>query len=76
MWYIIIFVIDLLVAFSWARCVKAVAENNPLSAAIYSGIIALSGAITIISYTKNNWLLIPAVLGSAVGVYVSIWCKK
>ena len=75
MWYIVIFIIDLLVAFAWGKCVKAVAENKPFIAAVYSSFITLSGAVTIISYNKNHWLLIPAIIGGAIGTYLSVKYK-
>jgi hypothetical protein len=75
-WYAIIFIIDLLVAFAWGRCVKAVAENKPLTAALYSAFISASGAITIISYNKDNWLIIPAIIGGSVGTYLSVRKKS
>lgn len=67
-----IFIIDFIIAFAWGKCVKAVSDNKPLNAALWSGFITLLGAITIVSYTKNNWLLIPAVIGSTLGTYFSI----
>lgn len=71
MWAII-FIIDFIVAFAWGKCVKAVSDNKPLQAALYSGFITLSGAITIISYTSNHYLIIPAILGSSIGTFFSV----
>ena len=76
MWFVIIFIIDLLVAFAWGKCVKAVADNKPLAAAIYSAFISASGAITIISYNKNNWLIIPAIIGGSIGTYLAVRYKS
>jgi tryptophan-rich sensory protein len=72
---VLIFFIDLIVAFAWAKSIKAIASNKPVTAALFASFITLSGAITIISYTTNHWLLIPAVLGSGVGTYLSV-CKN
>jgi len=74
-WWLIIFTIDLIVSFAWAKAIKAISDNKPLIAALFAAFITLSGAITIISYTTNHWLLIPAVLGSGVGTYLSVRCK-
>lgn len=74
--FLIIFLLDLVVAFAWTKCVKAVAENEALKAALWSGFIAFSAAISIISYNNNNLLLIPAILGSAIGTYLSVKYKK
>lgn len=75
--WIVIFLIDLIVAFAWARCVKAVDDEKAMRAALWSSFITLSGAITVISYNYNNLLLIPAVLGAGVGTYLSVkyWKK-
>lgn len=75
-WTLGIFLLDLFVSFAWARCIKAVADNQSLMAGIWSGILSLAGAVTVISYTHNNWLLIPAVIGSAIGTYISVKFKK
>lgn len=72
----LVFTIDLFVAFAWAECVKAVGNKHPAKAALWSGFITLSGAITIISYTQNNLLLIPAVLGGTIGTYLSVKYKN
>lgn len=71
-----IFLIDFIVAFSWARYVKSIADTNRSQAALWSAFITLSGAITAIAYIKNNWLLIPAVVGSGFGTFFSIRKKN
>lgn len=76
MWFVIIFIIDLLVAFAWGKCVKAVSNNKPLEAALWSAFISASGAITIISYNKDNLLIIPAIVGGGVGTYLSVRRKS
>ena len=74
--FLLIFLIDLIVAFAWAIGIKAVADNKALAAGLWSGFITLSAAISIISYNKDNLLLIPAILGSAFGTYLSVKHKK
>lgn len=71
-WWFIIFAIDVIVSYGWAKSIKAISDDKPIKAALWAGFITLSGAITIISYNKNNWLLIPAILGSGVGTYLSV----
>lgn len=73
MWlFPLIFVIDFVVSFAWANCVKAISNDKPSNAGLWSGFITLAGAITVIGYTQNHWLLIPAVLGSSLGTYLSV----
>lgn len=74
--FILIFLVDLSVAFAWTECVKAVAERKVIGATLWSGFITSSGAFTIISYTHNNWLIIPAVVGGMIGTYLSIKYNK
>lgn len=75
-WFLLIFIIDLIVSFAWAKSVKAISDNKPLKASLWAGFITLSGGITIIGYTINHWLLIPAVIGSSLGTYLSVKYNK
>ncbi len=70
--FLLIFVIDLVVAYSWARAIKAIQKNKPLASALWAGFITLSSAVSIISYNIDNYLLIPAVLGGSIGTYLSV----
>lgn len=76
MMFILIFLIDLVVAFAWASGIKAIACNRALAASLWSGFITLAAAVSIISYNINNWLLIPATLGSMMGTYLSVKLKS
>ena len=74
--FLLIFILDLIVAFAWGKCVKAVSDNEAMKAALWSSFITLSAAISIISYNQNNLLIIPAILGGAIGTYLSVKYKK
>jgi len=76
LWGLGIFVIDLIAAYTWGKCVKAVEENKALAAALWGGGLYIASSATVLSYNKNAWLLIPAVLGSMVGTYLSVKLKK
>ena len=76
LWFIVVFIVDLVVSFAWAKSIKAIATDSPVKAALWAGIITLFGAFTIISYNINNWLLIPAVAGSSLGTYLSVKYRK
>jgi hypothetical protein len=71
LWAAAVFVIDFVVDFAWSMYIKSLANNKSLKAAGWSAFISLAGGITVISYTENNLLLIPAVIGGAIGTYCS-----
>lgn len=71
-WFPIIFILDFLVAYIWVKSIQAIDDNNAIKAAITASFMTLSSAITIISYNKNWWLIIPAVAGTFVGTYVGV----
>jgi hypothetical protein len=58
--------------FVWARYTKTVADGKPLAAACYSIGIMLGGAVTVIGYMEDHWMLIPLVLGSFIGTYFTV----
>lgn len=70
--YLLIFIVDLVIAFAWAKGVRAVAEHRCVAAGLWSGFITMFAAVSIISYTIDHFLLIPAIVGSAVGTYLSV----
>jgi len=70
MMYLFVFLLDLLTAFLWAMGIKAVSGNRPLAAAMWSGLITLASALSLVAINKDLWMLIPAVVGSSVGTYL------
>jgi len=76
-WWIIVFIVDFVVDFAWSMYIRSLAKNKSLQAAGWSAFISLAGGITCIAYIDNNWLLIPAVVGGAIGTYCSkFWEQK
>lgn len=75
-WAIGIFIIDLVAAYTWGKCVQAVEDKKALAAALWGGGLYIASSATVLSYNKNTWLLIPAVLGSMIGTYLSVKLKK
>jgi len=71
-WFLGIFVIDLIAAYAWVRSINKITSNKPLDAALWSTGLYIAGAVTVIAYTKYNWYLIPALLGSAIGTYLGV----
>ena len=51
---------------------RAVTANKALSAATYSSGIILAGGITVISYTENHWMILPAAAGAFIGTFFAV----
>jgi hypothetical protein len=60
----------------WALYLIEVEERAPLLAASYGSSIHILTAFTVISYTENYLYLIPLVLGSFAGTYLTVKYKK
>lgn len=60
----------------WTRYIAAVAVKDRWRAVRWNAAIVALGAFTIVSYTANHWLLIPAVLGGALGTYFAVGEKS
>ena len=67
-----IFVITVLIDIVWAKWAMHTSAGNPFLAGLYAIGIVLGGAISIIWYLDNRWLLIPICAGSFVGTYVAV----
>ena len=53
----------------WTACVQ---RRQPLLSAFYSALIVLCGGFTIVEYTTNHILLVPAAIGAAIGTWAAI----
>lgn len=73
---IIVFFSTLMADFSWSMYIKLLSKNKDLKAACWSAFITLIGGITIIGYTANHWLIIPAIVGGFIGTYLSKYFNK
>jgi hypothetical protein len=59
--------------FVWARYTLAITDKRASAASIYAAVILALGAFSVISYTTDHWLLIPACTGAFVGTYLAVW---
>lgn len=60
----------------WARYTYAMVHHRIFKSGVYAVlIIGLSGT-TIIGYTSNHWLLIPAAFGAFGGTALATWYDK
>lgn len=57
----------------WAIYISKVGDKNPLQSALWAVFLFLSGAVAVIGYTTNPWLLIPAGAGAFCGTYLGVW---
>lgn len=74
--YIIVFLINVLIDFIYVKYLKAVENNKALQAASLGSSIELIGGVSVIFFTGNPYLLIPVILGSFVGSYLSVLFHK
>lgn len=56
--------------------IKAIAENKPLVASILAALVMLIYSFALISFVKDIYLLIPALLGAFAGTYVAMIIKR
>lgn len=71
-----VFLLDMAASYAWAKSISDISDKKPLPATLWSTALYLAGAINVIVYNKDNWYLIPAVIGSAIGVYFGVKSKN
>lgn len=72
---ILVFIATGVIDFCWTMYIKALSKNDTVKAAGWSAFITLAGGITVIAYTENHLLLIPAIIGGAIGTYLGKYFK-
>ena len=73
MGWLLVFAATFALDFIWALYTLAMVARDPLVSGAYAGAIILLGGVAAIGYTKNKWLLIPAVAGAFLGTVTAIW---
>ena len=56
----------------WARYISHAAKGNRRGAAMWAAGMYLTGALVVVDYTANHWLLAPAVAGAFVGTAIGV----
>lgn len=56
----------------WARWAYYVSRKDAEQAAGFSILIVFCSGFTIVEYTENHWLLIPAAIGAALGTFIAV----
>ena len=55
--------------------IKAINKEQPLRASFWAMVVTLAASVAVINYTRDNTMLIPALLGAFVGTYVGMKLK-
>jgi hypothetical protein len=64
-----VFVVSILVDIFWALYIRRSGSGHAAVAAHMAVLLVAFGAINVISYTENRWMLVPIILGSWLGTY-------
>jgi tryptophan-rich sensory protein len=56
--------------------IKSINEEQPLAASLWAVVLTLAASVAVINYTRDNIMLIPALLGAFVGTYVGMKIKN
>ena len=56
--------------------IKAISDERPFMASVWAVVVTLASSIAIISYTRDNTMVIPALAGAFVGTYVGIVIRR
>lgn len=56
----------------WASYVAAIKNGLALHASLWAVALFLVGAVAVLGYTRNRWLLIPAALGAFFGTLAGV----
>ena len=56
--------------------IKAISDDRPFVASVWAILVTLASCVAIINYTRDNMMIIPALVGAFVGTYVGIIIKK
>ena len=55
--------------------IKAINDEKPFLASVWAVAVTLLASVAVINYTRDNMMLIPALLGAFAGTYVGIKIK-
>ncbi len=56
----------------WALYIASVKAESPMTAAGWAVALFLLGAVAVLGYTRNRWLLIPAACGAFCGTWFGV----
>jgi uncharacterized membrane protein YfcA len=76
MTYLVTFISVFLTDVLYIYFLKSIQDNKPLQAAFWSVIVTGTASISVISYTEDHWVLIPALAGAFFGTLVGMKIRK
>lgn len=56
----------------WAAYIASVKTNSAIAASWWAVALFLLGAVAVLGYTRDRWLLIPAAAGAFLGTWVGV----
>lgn len=69
---VLVFCIAWAVDVAYTFYIRRTAEGRAIQAALWSGLIAVTGAMNILAYTADRRLIVPMVLGYVAGTYWAV----
>ena len=72
MQFLLVFLAMVATDFVWARYNIASINHRPVAAGLYSAAIVALGAYSVVSYTQNHWMWLPAAAGAFVGTFFAV----
>ncbi len=73
--YVVTFFAIFLLDIVNAWYIKAISDDKPVIASLWAVFVTLASCVAIISYTRDNMMIIPALLGAFLGTYVGVIMK-
>lgn len=74
--FILVFLAMTIADICWTLYFIKIDERKSVAAGIWGSAIYLCGAFGVMSYTQDKTLIIPAIIGSFVGTYLTVEYKK
>jgi len=70
--WILVFTATVTADWLWAKWAIACRDHRAALSSVYSAGIVACGAFTVVEYTIDHWLIIPAAAGGALGTFIAV----
>jgi hypothetical protein len=70
--FLAMFVVDIF----YSYYIKAIQDEEALKAGLWAGTVYAIASLSVINFTTNHWLIIPASIGAVCGTYVGIRMRQ
>ena len=68
----VIFLLDALIDWVWAKYNIACAERKPIAAGVFAVAIILMSSFSLLMFVHNQWLIVPGAAGACIGTYIAV----